>query len=234
MQPADLLVDRRQPGGGAGDVPARIERALDPGDRGACGGAEGLCLAAAGRAFGDCVKRRFGKRDLVERLDRLGGVHRPFDEVASDRHQLAQQRQVVNLRGELARGEEPLAVGGEPCEIADPAHLPERLVGFEIGPQRHRGDDSLAIEQLDDALVEARVDRLEEMHRRKPGRKLLDHPVVDQHRTEEGSLRLDVGGQRACGGLGGPGENSGFGHERRVMRRARAKGKPAPRAAACG
>ena len=183
VQPADLLVDRGEAGGLARDVTARIERLFDIEDRRARGGGECLGLVGGGCAFGNLVQRGFGVFDLLLRVDRFRGVHRAFDQAAPDRNQFAQQGQVIDLLGQFARGEQALTVGSEPGQIGDAAQRLQLFVRFEIGTQRDRRDNGLAIEQAQHALVDAGMDRLEEM----PGRQLylqfLDHPVVDQDRT---------------------------------------------------
>ena len=197
VQAADLLVHRSQPGGGARDVPARKQRLLDHPQRGARGNREGLRLTPAARPVGDRIERGLGLFDLLHRRDIVRSVHRPGDEVAPDRDKLAQQRQIVDLLGQFARREQTLPVGGQPGQIGDSAQLLERLVRLEIGFERHRGDDCAAIHQLEDSLIDALVERLEEMHRTQVAGVLLDHPVVDQRRPDERRLRLEIRGQRA-------------------------------------
>ena len=134
--------------------------------------------------------------------------------------QFAQQGEVVDLFGQLAGCQQALTVLRQLGEIGDPAQLFQRLVALEIGLQRHRRRDRIAVEQLVDALVNALVHRFVEMMRLERGIKLLHDLVVDQHRAKECGFRLDIAGQGLAllvgGGsriIGGE-EEIGVGHAR--------------------
>ena len=198
MQAAGLVVDRVETGGLARKPPARIHRRLDDFQRAEGSLAEGLRFIARTGTLGHTVEIGFGLLDLAQRLDLVGGVERAFDEIAPDADQFAQQRKVVDLFGQLARVEQALPVGGQLREIGHPAQLLERFVGFEIGPQRDRRGDRIAIEQPQDALVDALVHRLVEMLRHQRRGQFLDHLVVDQHRAEERGFGFEVGGQHGA------------------------------------
>ncbi len=103
---------------------ARIDRGLDHAKRLVGRHAEALRLVLPGGALGDLEQSRLGILDLLERGDFLRGVERAFDEIAADRHQLAQQREVVDLGRQLARGENALPVARQPGEVCDPAPAP--------------------------------------------------------------------------------------------------------------
>ena len=119
------------------------------------------------------------------------------DEAAPDAHQFAKQGKVVDLLGQLARGEQPLRIGGEPRQIGDPAEFPERVVGLEIGLERHRGRDAVALDQRHRLLENAAVERFEEMVGGQRDGQVLDDTVVDQERTQKRGLGLDIARQLA-------------------------------------
>jgi hypothetical protein len=127
-----------------------------------------------------------------------------LDEVAAHADEFAQQRQIVDLLRQFARGEQALPVAGQPREIGRAAQFPEALVALEIGLEGDRGDHRLAVDQREDALEHAAMDGGEEMIGPQRHGHFFHDAVVDQHRTEEGGLGLDIGGKRAnVGGLGG-------------------------------
>ena len=64
---------------------------------------EALDAALAAAFLGDPVERGLGRLDLALGLDLLAGVERLLDHLAADADQRAQQRQVVDLLGEIAR-----------------------------------------------------------------------------------------------------------------------------------
>jgi hypothetical protein len=195
VQPADLLVHRGKAGGLARDVAARKQRLLDHFQRGARGHAEALRLVAGLRPFGHGIERGFGAFDLFERGYRIAGVARAFHQVAAHRHQFAQQREVIDLLGQFARGEQALPVRRQPGEIGGAAQFLQPFVAFEIGLERDRRDHRLAIDQRQDAFIDAAVDRREEMLGLQRGGEFLQNPVVDQHRAQKRGFRLDVGGE---------------------------------------
>jgi hypothetical protein len=195
VQPADLLVHRGKAGGLARDVAARKQRLLDHFQRGARGHAEALRLVAGLRPFGHGIERGFGAFDLFERGYRIAGVARAFHQVAAHRHQFAQQREVIDLLGQFARGEQALPVRRQPGEIGGAAQFLQPFVAFEIGLERDRRDHRLAIDQRQDAFIDAAVDRREEMLGLQRGGEFLQNPVVDQHRAQKRGFRLDVGGR---------------------------------------
>src|SRR3546814_7211113 len=85
--------------------------------------------------------------DLRLRVDALARVERALDHRAADVDQFAQQREVVDLPREVACADQPGAAAGKLREIADAADRLHRLVILEIGLQRHRGCDAVALDQ---------------------------------------------------------------------------------------
>ena len=175
--------------------------------------AEALDLAFAAALLGDLVELAFGALDLGQRRDVLGGVERAFDHVAPDPDQGAQQRQVVDLRGEVAGADDRRAGAGQLGEIGRPADLLHRLVALEHRLQRDRVGDHVLVGHPQDGLVDAAVQRLEEMVGSKPDLDVLDQPVVDHQRAEQRRLRLDILGERGgCGRFRPASDSNDFGH----------------------
>ncbi len=217
MHAAHPRIDVGKAGGDARQRAARIERGLGDQQRFLGGVGEGLDLAFAPALLGDLVELGLGAFDLFERLDVLRRVERSGDEVAADRDQAAEQREIVDLRGEIARRDQRRARAGELGEVGRPADLPHRLVGLEQGLQGDRIGDHVAIGEAKDRLVDAAVQRLEEMVGAKLELDILDQPVVEQQRAQQRGLGLDVLGELLDRGFGGPGARveEDFGHERR-------------------
>ena len=221
--------------------PPEFNRRFGHLDRGHRGGLEAGRLRAAGRAFSHFEQTRLGPRNLVQRFDLFGGVERAFDKIAAHAHQFAQQREVVNLLGQFARGKQALPIGSELREIGSAAQLGERFIALEQRLQRHRRDHHLAIELVLDAVHDLAVDRDEEVLGPNRHGHFFEQPVVDQQRAEEGCLGLGVGWQRASGGHLGCGGGLAGGADEKVfvghgplMRPHGRCGKGAARVPPCG
>ena len=213
MQPADAAVDAVQPGRHAGQVPAGIEGALRHLDGELRGLSEGLDAALLAALLGDLVERHLGSLDLALGIDRLAGVERQLDHLAAYSDQLAQQGEVVDLAGEVARADERRAAPGEVAEIGGAAELLHAFVGVEHRPERDRIRDHVAVHQPQDRLVDAGVDGLVEVIGAQPRLDVLDQPVVDHQGAEKSGLRLDVAGQgRGLRAAGGGNESDRFCH----------------------
>ena len=221
MEARRLVVDHVEPGGLARQAATRIHRRFGHFQRRDRGGAEILGLAARGGAFGDLEQARFRLGDLLHRRDLVRRVERAFDEVAPHADQFAQQREIVDLPCQFARGEQALAIGGQLGEIDRPAQRLQRLVLFEIGFQRHRSGDRVALDQFQHAFVDALVDGFVEMARTDRGLQFLDHLIVDQDRAEKRGFGFEIRRQsagllpfRGCGlvRIGGAQEDRGIGH----------------------
>jgi hypothetical protein len=89
-------------------MPAAVQRLFDILDRFGRGGEEALHAPRFAFAFGHLIKLRLGLLDLLLGIDRLAGVERPFNQPATDADQFAQQGEVVNLLGEIARADQAL------------------------------------------------------------------------------------------------------------------------------
>ena len=207
MQAGGLVVDGREAGGAPRQAAIRIHRLLRQLQRGDRGILEGARVGADVGPLGDLVERGLGLLDLLERLDRFRGIERAAHQRAAHRHQLAQQREVVDLLGQLARCEQPVPIRGQPREIGRPAERFEMLVTIEIGLERHRARGRAALHHGQHALHDQAVRGDEEMFGPQGVGQFLVDRIVDQHRAEEGGLCLHVGGQRAAflanGGGGG-------------------------------
>ena len=196
VKAAGAGVERVEAGGQPGKAAAGVERLFGHLDGHSGGDREALDRALAAAFLGDPVERRFGLLDLALGLDFLAGVERALDHLAADPDQRAQQRQIVDLVGEVARADDRGAAAGELGEIGRAAELLHLLVGLEQGPQRHRGGDHVAVDEPQDLLVDAAVERLEEMVGAEPELDVLGEPVVDHQRAEQGGLGLDIVGKR--------------------------------------
>ena len=209
---------------------ARVERLLGHLHRQPRRLAEGLDAALLAALLGDAVERDLGGLDLRLGIDRLAGIERLLDHLAADSDQLAQQRQIVDLLGEVARPDQRRAGAGELGEIGRPAALAHPLVGIEHWSQRHRARDHVAIHHAQDRLVDAGVERLVEMIGAQLELDVLDQPVVDHQGAEQRRLRLDVAGERgrvAATPHGGH-ESDGFGHGALVHPSAPAANRTSP------
>ncbi len=207
MQAADAAVDRIESAGDARHPAARALRALGVFERDLGRFVErfdGIGRAAVRR---DLEQRLFGLVDLFARVDVLAGIQRLFDHLAPDRHQFAQQGEVVNLSRELARADQPRARSGQLGEIGGAAQLRHPLVLFEHRFQRHWRREHVVLAQRPDRAKDAAMDRFEEMLVLDYLDNVVGQPVVDHHRAQQRGLRLDIlgqagGGVRRRGGRG--------------------------------
>ncbi len=151
---AHLGVDAVEPGGDARDMPARIERALGILDRLGRRLEEALDRALFAALLRHPVERDLGLLDLRLGIDLVGGVHRALDHPAPDADQRAQQREIVDLRGEVARADQRRARAGELRQIGGAAELLHRLVGLEQRAQRHRVGDHVLVDDAQDLRVD--------------------------------------------------------------------------------
>ena len=173
-------------------MPARFHGAVGHVDGLAGRLAEGLYRAGDFARLGNLVERHFGGFDLLERLhiDRgVSGGHRHF---ATDADELAQQREVIDLLGEIASGDERARMLRQSGEIGGAAELNDRRIGLEQWFQRDRGGGHLAVAELEDRLVDAAVQRLGEMLRAEYHHDVFDQPVVDHQRAEQRLLGLEI------------------------------------------
>ena len=218
VQARCLAVDRGEAGGLARQAAARLHCRFDQLDGVERGFAEGRRLAPGARAFGDLEQIGLGLRDAVHRGGVLRSVERAFHQPAPDAHQLAQQGEIVDLLGQLARGEQARAIGGELGEIGRAAQFAQRLVRLEIGAQRDRRGGGITLDQGEHAFIDALVERFEEVFGPDGNLQFLDHPVVDQHRAQKRGLGIEIRGQLARRGLlrgqarADRGHFFGFGH----------------------
>ena len=203
VQPADLLVDAGKTRRDARQMAARIERAFGDADRLGRRLREALDRAQFHVAARDAIERAFGLLDLGARIDRFARVHRVIDKLPPDRDEFAQQREVENLLGEIARADQTRARSGQLRQIARPANRLHRLVGLEKRFQRHRRDGHVAVEQCHQLLEDPPVQRFEEMHRAERHGQVLGDAVVDQDRADQRRLGLDIVRQFAHFGAAG-------------------------------
>ncbi len=227
VQAADFLVDAGETGGFSRNIAARIDRAFDHAQRLVRCSREGRCFRLPAGTFGYFEQGCFGFFDLLHRGDIFRCIQCPFDQISAHRHQFAQQSEIVDLFRQFARREQTLPVRRKPGEIGDPAQFLQRIIGFEIGFQRHRRHHGVAIEQSQNTVVDAAMHRFEKMFRAQRCRQFLDHAVVDQHRAQKSRFGFDIGWQRTArqriasvrsrvgGGAGvgsGAGEGGGLRH----------------------
>jgi hypothetical protein len=192
VEAAGLGVDRLEAGGDARQAAAGVER-LFRHLHGKPGGLGKALHGAFGAAFlRDPVERRLGLLDLALGIDVLAGVEGLFDHLAADADQRPEQRQLVDLAGEIARADDRRAAAGQLGEVGRPAQLLHLLVRLEQRPQGDRRGDHVAVDELQDLLVDAGVERLEEMLGPQSELDVLGDPVVDHQRAEQRAFRLDV------------------------------------------
>ena len=123
--------------------PARVERGARGLDDHLGRLGEALDAALLAALFGDAVQRDFGLLDLLLRLDLFRRVERLLDHAAPHRDQRAQQREVVDLVGEIARTDQRRAAAGQLRQIGGPAQLAHADVRLEHRPQRSPGVASM-------------------------------------------------------------------------------------------
>ena len=154
--------------------------------------AEALRLAFRAAFFGDPVQLGLGALDLSEGGNVLTRIKRAFHEVAAHANEGAKQREVVDLSGKVAGADHRSTRSRQLGKVGRTADFLHPFVGFE---QRLEGDgvgDAIAVGELEDGLVNAAVQRLEEMKRLQFELDVLDQAVVDHQRAEQGRFRLDV------------------------------------------
>ena len=175
-----------------------------------------ICTAHArrlGEALDRCPRRRLPRRPgrAPPRPPRSAPWDRPLRDVSSACSTISRptptsarsKRQIVDLLGEVAGADDRRARAGQLGEIGGAAQLLHLLVRLEQRPERDRRGDHVAVEQPQDLLVDAPVQRLEEMLGAQLELDVLGQPVVDHQRAEQGRLGLDI--VRAGPGLGGRG-----------------------------
>ncbi len=192
---------------------AAVERALGHFERELGRVTEALGLALGAAFLGDLVELGLGPLDLGERGDLLAGIQRAFDQVAADADEGAEQRQIIDLRGEIARADDRRARAGQLGEIGRAADLLHRLVAVEHRPQRDRVGDPVGVGHPQDRFVDAAVHRLEEMIGSELELDVLDQPIVDHQRAQQRGLGLDIlRKRRGCGFGRRLGDSDDFGH----------------------
>ena len=157
VQPTAFRIDTIEPRRHSRQMSAGIQRLLDILD---CFGRrhqEALHRAGFALTFGDFVQRAFGGFDLALGVNTLAGVERIINQGSSNCHQFAQQRQIINLLGKVTRADEARTVSGQFHQIARPAKLTHRFVGFEKRFQRDRRDEHIAVDQAENLLIHPAV-----------------------------------------------------------------------------
>src|SRR3546814_15161297 len=84
-----------------------------------------------------------------------------FSDTTLYRSEFAEQCEVDTLPRKVARTDQPRAAAGQLREVTDAADRLHRLVGLEIGFERHRGRDAVALDQRHRLLDDAAVQRIE-------------------------------------------------------------------------
>ena len=148
-----------------------------------------------GFSLGYTIERGFRFLDLFLRIHRLAGIQRAFDEGPPDTDQFAQQRQIVDLVGEVAGTDQAGAVAGQFGQIGRATQCLHRLVRLEIGFQGHRSDHHILVEQLQRLFVDPAVQWLVKMFRPQTDLHIFRDAVVDQQRAKKGRLCLDIARQ---------------------------------------
>ena len=179
VESAGLGIDRLEASGEPGKAAAGIERLLRHLHGHSRCHREALHRALAAPLLGHAVERRLGIFDLALGIDLVGGVERALDHLPADAHQRAEQRQIVDLLGEIARADDRRARAGKLRQISRAAHLLHLLVRLEQGPQSHRRGDHILVEQPQNLLVDPPVQRLEEMLGAELELDVLGQPIVD-------------------------------------------------------
>ena len=124
MQAGSLVVDRVETGGLAREPPARIHRCLHDLKRAEGSLAETLRFVAGACAFGHAIEVGLGLFDLAQGLDFVRRVERAFNQIAAHGDQFAQQREIVDLFGQLSGGKQTLPIGGQLVARTGIAKLP--------------------------------------------------------------------------------------------------------------
>ena len=180
---------------------AAVERALGHFERFLGGFGEGLGLALGAPLLGDLVQLGLGALDLSEGGNVLTRVERAFDQVAAYADQGTEQRQIVDLLGEVPCADHGRARSRQLREICGAANLFYRLRRLRTSGRKVTGlatRFASVIRRI--GFVDAPVQRLEEMIRPKLELDVLDQPVVDHQRAEQRGLGFDV--LRECLGSG--------------------------------
>ncbi len=213
MQPAELGVERIEARRVARQVAARLHRAVGHLDRQPRRLAEGLDRARHLAGFGDLVQRELGRLDLDQRLDARRGVEGVGRHLAADADHLAEQGEVVDLAGEVARGDQRRRLFGQAGEVARAADRHHLGVGVEQRLQGDRRRRHAPVDELQDGIIDPAVERLEEVLAAELELDVLDQPVVDHQRAEQRRFRRDIVRQRRRrdeGERGGGGRDGGL------------------------
>jgi hypothetical protein len=199
VQPADLAVEAVEPGRKARQVPAAVQCLLGQLQRFLGRLAEALRFAFGAAFLRDLIQLGLGALDLSEGGNILTRIERAFHELAADADEGAQQREIVDLSGEVAGADDGRAAPRQLGEIGRAAQLLHLLVRLEQRPQSHWAGDHVAVDEAKNLLVDAPVQRFEEMIGPEPHLNVFGQPIVDHQRAEQGRLRLDI--VRQGGGL---------------------------------
>ncbi len=174
----------------------------------------GEALDAAGLAafFRNAIERHFGRLDLALGIDSLAGIQRAHHHATTNADQFAEQRQIVDLRSEIARADQRGTAARQLREIAWAAQFLHRRIPFEHRAEGHGIGHHVAIDELQDALRDAPMDRFVEMIRAQLDLNIFAQPVIDHQRAEQRRLGFDIarqfGGVRGFGGH----QSDWFGH----------------------
>ena len=121
------------------------------------------------------------------------------DHVLADDDQRAPRRQVVDRAAILGGIDDGRGVGGEPAEVLRHGHVRvDRFGVLEERLDRDRGCGLAGVDQRRERLVNAPMQRIEEMIGRKKARYAVERLVVDENRAEQALARL-----RGCAVLAG-------------------------------
>ena len=199
VQAAELVVEVDEAGGHAGHAAVAVVGAFHHGDGAGQGLAERPEAALVLAFLGEAEKVLLGLLDLLARR----GVHLVVvglvDDVLAEGDELAPEVEVVDRAGVILGVDDGHRRADKAREILGAADVAERLVVLEIVLESDRVGELAALDELEDGLVDAAVDGLEEMFGPQEPRDDMGLLVVDQQGAQERLLGLVVVGKSAIG-----------------------------------
>jgi hypothetical protein len=195
VQAARLAIDRVHARRHAREAAACIERLFRQFHSKPRGVRKGFDAARFAALLCHAIERHFRCFDLFLRRGGGAGIHGVGGELSTHADQFAQQRQIVNLPGKIARADQRRTRSCELGEIGGAAELPHGLIRIKHRFERDRVRHHVAVCQQQDGIINAAMNGFKKMFGAQRELDILNQPVVDHERAEQRRFRLHIMGQ---------------------------------------
>ena len=193
LQAAELVVEIGKTRRRARKMAGALEGAVRHFDGVRQGRAERLEALAVFVLLGERIETALGLFDLSLRRLVDGALVGRIDHVLADDDQRSPRREIVDRAAILGGVDDRRGVGGEPAEVLRHGHIRvDRLDVLEERLDRDRRRRLAGVDQRRERLVNAPVQRIEEMIGRQKARHAVERLVVDEDCTEQRLLGFEV------------------------------------------